>query len=101
MVSLKKKIKVILGLITVGVLFLGTVFGILTRENSSKVNQKQTVKQEKQGYHSENQKIQEKRLVCSQLLEETLEKDENTSIFEEYTNIEPVECYFAGCGGFF
>ena len=101
MAALKKKIKIFLGIGTVGVLFVGTVLGILARENSPKINQKQTANQEKQDYYLGNQDIQETRLVCSQLLEEVLEKDENAFFFEEYTNIEPVECMFVGCSGFF
>lgn len=101
MAVLKKKIKIALGLVAVSVLFVGTVLGILYRENNPKNNQKQVANQEKKDYYLENQEIQETKLVCSQLLEETLEKNENTLVFEEYTNIEPVECLFVGCGGFF
>lgn len=97
MLVLKKKVKIILGLITVGVLFFGTAFGILIRENSSKINQRQTTSKEKQDYNSSNQETQEKKLVCSQLLEE----DENDIAFNENTGVTPVECMFVGCGGFF
>jgi len=97
MAVLKKKTKIILGLVTIGVLFVGTFLGILTRGNSSKINQKQTANQEKQNYYSENQDTQETRLVCSQLLE----KDGNDLVFNEYTEITPVRCMFVGCGGFF
>jgi len=101
MTTLKKKIKIVLGLVTIGVLFVGTVFGILTRENGSKIDQKQKTSQEKQDYYSDNQEIQEKRLVCSQLLEEVLEEDENDLVFSEYAEVTPVECMSVGCGGFF
>lgn len=97
MAVLKKKIKFFLGLVTVGVLFMGTVLGILIRENSPKINQKQTANQERRDYYLENQEIQETRLVCSQLLEE----DENDLVFSEYAKVTPVECMFVGCGGFF
>lgn len=101
MAVLKRKIKIVLGLATVGVLFMGTVLGILTRENSSKINQKQTLNQEKQDYYFENKGIGEPRMVCSQLLKETLEKNENDLVFGENTGIKPVECTSVGCGGFF
>lgn len=103
MVTLKKKIKTILGFISIGALLIGALFLVLTKEKEDnlKIKPSQALNQEKQNYHFENQDIGETKLVCSQLLEETLEKDENTFVFEEYTNIEPVEYLFVGCGGFF
>jgi len=101
MAVLKKKTKIVLGLLAGGLLFVGAVLGMVARDNGFKANQKQTSNQAKEDCRSGSQEIQEKRLVCSQLLEETLEKDENVFAFEEYANIEPVECMFVGCGGFF
>lgn len=96
MITLKKKIKIALGLVAVGTLFVGTFFGVLNKESNPKVGQKQIVIQEKQNGYLDNQSTQEKKLICRQLLEE----DENDLVFNEYTEATPVECMTVGCGGF-
>jgi len=101
MAILKKKIRNILGIISISTLLIGVALGILVRENNSKNTAQQSAIQGKQDYHFKNQGTEGKKLICSQLLEETLEKDGNVFAFEEYTNAEIVECMSVGCGGFF
>lgn len=101
MVILKKKLKKILGFVSIGVLLIGTALGILTRENSPKVSPNQSLNRDYQpedSYASNLQtEIEQPKLICGNLLE----KDENTFVFEEYSKVKVVECQFVGCAGVF
>lgn len=102
MVNFKKRLKNILGLISITVLLTGIAVGILIKEkNNQKANSAQSSGRD---YRFENRnfpdlktEIEQTKKVCSQLLE----KDENTFVFEEYSKMEVVECMFVGCGGLF
>jgi hypothetical protein len=101
MATLRGKIKNVLGLVSVGVLFGGAAFGILAKENNLKVGSSQSPGQ---GYLLENssasapqEEVLQPMLVCS----EVLEKDENAFIFAAYNNVETVDCMSVGCGGIF
>ena len=101
MSAFKKRIKNILGLVSIGVLFGGAAFGILAKENNLKVGSSQP---SGQGYLLENssasilqKEVLQPMLVCS----EVLEKDENAFIFAAYNNVETVDCMSVGCGGIF
>ena len=98
MIILKKKIKTILGLISMGAFFCAAILGILLRENSLKISQSQV---KHQNYYSDNDKSKETKIVCSQFLEESLEKDGNDLVFEEYANVQAVDCLSVGCGMLF
>ena len=83
MIALKRKIRNILGLVSISSLLVSALLWTLTSDNNPRVGSaNQALNQEKQDQYSENQEIKEKRLVRSQLLEEALEKDENAFVFE-------------------
>lgn len=99
MFKIKNKVKNILGIISIGILFTGTVLGTIIKIDNAKNNSNQALNQD---YYLNNFKNEEKTLVCSYLLEEALEKDDATFALGEYANeVEIVECLFVGCGGFF
>jgi hypothetical protein len=98
---LRKRIKNILGLVSIGVLFGGAAFGILAKENNPKAGPNQPLGQSYLSEDSSAAVLQEEvlrpMLVCS----EVLEKDENAFIFAAYGNVETVDCMSVGCGGIF
>lgn len=98
MAVLKKKIKNILGFISIGFLVVGAIFFILTKESNQKTNSSnREFNQEKHNSSFGNQETEKTKLICSQILEES----ENDLTFNEYANATQVECTSVGCGGFF
>jgi hypothetical protein len=93
MVTLKRKLNYIFGLVSVGILLMGIVLGITTKENSQEINSNQTSAQNLQS----NTENDHKQTICSGLLEE----DENSIAAREYSDMEVVDCTFVGCGGIF
>lgn len=95
-----EKLKKILGLASVGVLFTAIALGIPTKESNPKISSNQPLNQnrlEDSNVFNLSTEIEQPKLVCNDLLEE----DENTRLFREYNKAEVVECMFVGCGGFF
>jgi hypothetical protein len=103
MATLRGKIKNILGLVSIGVLFTAGALGMLAKENNVKVSSSQLPNQSYLGADHFSavipggEEIMQPTLVCS----EVLEKDENAFIFAEYSNVAAVDCMSVGCGGIF
>lgn len=92
MISLKKKLKKILGLASIGFLFTGIALGIPTKESN-----RHDYRLEDRYDSNSSAEIEQPKLVCKDLLE----KDENSFVFEEYSKVAVVECMSVGCGGIF
>ncbi len=98
MISLKKKLKKILSLASIGFLFTGIALGITTKES----NRQDYRLEDRYDFNSSAEsnssaEIEQPKLVCKDLLE----KDENSFVFEEYSKVAVVECVSVGCGGIF
>jgi hypothetical protein len=95
MVSFNGKWKKALGFASLGILLVGVVFGISTKEkNNQGIISSQISNRDYQVKNKDTQVTQPKK-ICKELLEE----DENDLILKEYGKVEAVDCMSVGCGG--
>jgi len=98
MLTIKKQLKKILGLTSIGIILAGVVVGIIVKDkNDSKVKSLQANNPETQTLQNSNTKTSRPKTICKDFFE----KNEEESISKGYSKKDVVDCSFVGCGGIF
>lgn len=102
MVISRRKLNNALSVVSIGILFAGIIFGIITKGNNLKAVSKQ--QPDSDSRFEQNQPVwdiknKSKQTVCKEFLEE----DENSLLLKEYGkgDVALVECLSVRCGGVF